>query len=262
MREIELSGAKAAGRVVLVDDEDYESLAQRRWHIWEQVAPPGRHDHGPYAATTMRIDGRYVGRKMHTIMTGWLKTDHANGNGLDNRRVNLREATQSENAMNRQPLLGCSSPFKGVSWHKGSKRWAAYIKVNGKRRHIGHYANDVEAALAYDREARKEFGAFARPNFPTEADIPPRPVLLDPRAAEREALAEVAAQFAGVKTSPGERLPIILRLREAGCSNAAIGRAFGVNGEQIRYDQLDIAARRARRQRATRRLAVSERRAS
>lgn len=48
-----------------------------------------------------------------------------------------------------------SSPFKGVSWHKHSQKWYAYIQVNGKMRGIGYFESQEEAARRYDAEARR-----------------------------------------------------------------------------------------------------------
>jgi hypothetical protein len=101
---------------------------------------------------------------------GKLLVDHRNGNTLDNRRDNLRLATQAQNAHNsRKRNIACSSKFKGVSFHKskyGGKHWQAYISIAGRRIHLGIYMTELEAAKAYDAAARKYHGEFARLNFP------------------------------------------------------------------------------------------------
>src|SRR5580704_12477253 len=99
MKTVPLHGAKAAGRVALVDDDDYELVMQYRWRVIENrsgvayaCSSPGR--------TTLA---------MHKLITGWARTDHEDGNGLNNQRYNLRPATLQENARNSRSYRGSSS---------------------------------------------------------------------------------------------------------------------------------------------------------
>ena len=92
-------------------------------------------------------------------------TDHRNGNGLDNRRANLRICTLSENRMSSRKREGCSSQYKGIAWDKYRQKWQAYINVDGKRQHLGRFEDEREAARAYDQAAKKRFGNFARLNL-------------------------------------------------------------------------------------------------
>lgn len=93
--------------------------------------------------------------------------DHVNGDGLDNRRANLRVCTQAENCRNRRKSLGKSSRFKGVSLVAGrSKPWRGQIRHSGKVRYLGHFVTEEEAARAYDAAAKELFGRFARLNWP------------------------------------------------------------------------------------------------
>jgi hypothetical protein len=95
-----------------------------------------------------------------------LYVDHINGDTLDNRRANLRIATNSQNQANRIRLKsGTSSRYRGVTWNKASQKWQAGIKCNLKSTHLGLFESEEEAARAYDRAAREMFGSFARPNF-------------------------------------------------------------------------------------------------
>ncbi len=89
-----------------------------------------------------------------------LNVDHINGNGLDNRRKNLRLANEVQSAANRRKTTKkTSSRYKGVSGREG--RWLAYITVNDKRRYLGIFVDEHEAALAYNVAALGAFAEFA-----------------------------------------------------------------------------------------------------
>jgi hypothetical protein len=94
--------------------------------------------------------------------------DHINGDRADNRWINLRSATRSENLKNAKSRSGASSPYLGVYRHTPGEKWYARITANGKRIHLGAFACETEAAHAYDAAARLYHGEFARPNFPTQ----------------------------------------------------------------------------------------------
>lgn len=81
---------------------------------------------------------------------------------------NCRWATRAEQMMNRRKFDNCSSKFKGVSWNKKDQRWKAGINVEGKWTYLGNFTSEVEAAQAYDSEARRLFGEYAHLNFPQE----------------------------------------------------------------------------------------------
>lgn len=166
MRTVPLGGAKAAGRVALVDDEDYELVMQHRWTVRE-THRPGRRPLGPYAITNVRQGDRRTTIFMHNLIMGTTRIDHANGNGLDNQRHNLRPATNGQNMHNRRANVNNhSSQYKGVGWYPRYGKWVARIKLDGKRRCLGYFADEREAAQAYDTAATLAFGEFARPNFP------------------------------------------------------------------------------------------------
>ncbi len=101
---------------------------------------------------------------MHQVIAGSY-ADHVNGDGLDNRRVNLREATPSQQGANQSARTG-TSQYKGVHWSRAARAWIAKITVNRKQRHLGCYADEAEAARAYDAAARAAWGDYARLNFP------------------------------------------------------------------------------------------------
>jgi hypothetical protein len=88
--------------------------------------------------------------------------DHTDGDGLNNLRENLRQATPSQNGQNRHKQPGCSSVFKGVIW-SGTK-WRVQIRVAGRLKDMGRFDDEFLAAAAYNRAALRFFGPFARIN--------------------------------------------------------------------------------------------------
>ncbi len=89
--------------------------------------------------------------------------DHINGDGLDNRRANLRIATHQQNSFNVRSHGGASR-FRGVSFEAASNLWRAYITLNGKRKYLGRHGLEIDAAKAYNMAAKEAYGDFARLN--------------------------------------------------------------------------------------------------
>ena len=144
----------------IVDTEDLISVSEFRWHVSSQ----GKLH---YARRKKKGKTVYMHREIMNIPNG-VQIDHINGNGLDNRKVNLRICNHSQNQQNRAKRGNKSSRFKGVDWNKSTKRWRVRICINRKRIHIGRYHDEVRAAQAYDQKAVELFGEFARLNFPSQ----------------------------------------------------------------------------------------------
>jgi hypothetical protein len=152
VRHIGLSG----GLFAIVDAADFDWLTRYNW----------RATGGDSSYACCEIGGKKV--YMHRLIMNppaGMVVDHANGNRWDNRRGNLRVCTQAENLRNRRKWFG-SSRFKGVFWDPVRRKWRVLIRCNGETIHMGRYANEVQAAMAYDRAARRLFGPYARLNFP------------------------------------------------------------------------------------------------
>jgi DUF971 family protein len=95
-----------------------------------------------------------------------LLIDHRNHNGLDNRLTNLRPATPAQNIQNaRKQKPRTTSKYKGVDFVKPTGKYRARIAVDGQRLFLGSFANQLDAARAYDEAAKKYFGIFACLNF-------------------------------------------------------------------------------------------------
>lgn len=144
-----------------VDRCDADLISQHRWQ-------PMSSRHSTYARRGYRKDGKIVTAYMHTAILGdppeGMVIDHINGDGLDNRRANLRFATRSENRRN-SPRISPSSAFIGIAQIK-TGRWMARIVVDGERLYLGVYDSEAKAARAYDRAAKEHLGDFAQLNFP------------------------------------------------------------------------------------------------
>lgn len=147
------------GRYATVSASDYPMVSNDIWFCIECV------DGHKYAARSER--GRFV--LMHRVVAGTpdhLLTDHIDGNGLNNRRSNLRNATPTQNQINRGSTRGSSSRFKGVVKCKRSGKWLSRINLGGGREHhLGVFSEETDAAKAYDDQARVHHGEFARMNF-------------------------------------------------------------------------------------------------
>lgn len=96
--------------------------------------------------------------------------DHINGNGLDNRRENIRLVTPSQNALNaRRAFRNKQSKYRGVSISQApgvEGLWVAFIRANKKHKNLGYFKDEEAAARAYDDAAKVLHGEFARLNFP------------------------------------------------------------------------------------------------
>lgn len=94
------------------------------------------------------------------------KVDHINGDPLDNRACNLRFYIRGQNRANAGPsrTFGRTSRYKGVSWASTKNKWLANIHIEGKTYYLGRYAEEKDAARAYNVAALEAWGEFARLN--------------------------------------------------------------------------------------------------
>lgn len=163
---IELPRKDGPSLWAVVDRLDLDLVSQFRWVVSDGGTTS-------YARATVRSGGLrrfvYMHRLIMAAQPG-TEVDHADRNGLNNRRSNLRMATRSQNLQNRGSHTRGGKPstsqYKGVSWDKARSAWKTNINVNGRQEHLGRHPSEVEAAVAYDRRAREAFGSFAFLNFP------------------------------------------------------------------------------------------------
>lgn len=113
----------------------------------------------------IKISGRdYPSHRLaYFLVNGfWPETvDHINNNKSDNRAINLRAATKSQNNCNRRTQRNNTSGVKGVRWNKKSKKWIGYVWLNRKMKHLGYFSTIEEAGLAVHLAREKMHGEFA-----------------------------------------------------------------------------------------------------
>lgn len=149
---------------ILTDPEDRHWLERYTFSVQQH----GSED-SPifYACVRPTIDGRRSPLYLHRLILGAKKgerVDHINGNGLDNRRENLRFATASGNGANSRTYRNNTSGYKGVHWEHRRGKWYANLTHQGKTIFIGRFDLPEDAARAYDAKAVEIHGEFARTN--------------------------------------------------------------------------------------------------
>ena len=156
--KLELYSEKIGKQDLLIDEDDYNNLKRGSFGLYTS----DRH-HTNYCM--YYNPSNKTQKKLHRLITN-AKTgevvDHINGNGLDNRKCNLRLTTQRGNNKNaRKRRNAKTSNYKGTHFSKGESKWKAQIQVDGKKMSLGTYLTEIEAAKAYNRAALKYHKEFA-----------------------------------------------------------------------------------------------------
>lgn len=156
--EIELTQGYSAK----VSEIDAKELLSKKWFAV-------RKSNGVYAfSSETNSDGKRLNISMHRFIMkpdGGAFVDHENGDGLDNRRDNLRLVSHAQNQRNRKNGKNNKSGYKGVSLDKRSGKYRASITVDRRPIHIGLFENALDAAKAYDKASAKYHGEYGRKNF-------------------------------------------------------------------------------------------------
>lgn len=146
MKKIKLT----QGKYTLIDDCDLEKVNKYKWRF--------------------HLDGYAIRSKrpqilMHRFILNPPKNmdiDHKNMNGLDNRRINIRIATRSQNKLNMNKRIDNTSGHKGISWDKKNKKWLAYTKINGKFLNFGRFSDKQIAIHIYENNVSLLHGDYLR----------------------------------------------------------------------------------------------------
>jgi hypothetical protein len=156
------------GKFAKVDDEDYDFLMQWKWYARLS-------DGNWYATRTLK------GIKMHRVIMNCPEdklVDHKFGDTLDNQKTNLRICTQEQNAQNRSKQVGnYTSRYMGVYKHTARyfskksqewiiySRWKAEMTMNNKKKSLGYFHTEEEAAIAFNTAALAHRGEFSKLNI-------------------------------------------------------------------------------------------------
>lgn len=147
--------------LALVDDEDFTRVDQFNWYA-DKIGSTY------YAKRRVRDGGKSTTISMHRFITNTesgMDVDHKDKNGLNNQKSNLRVCTRSQNMWNQRPQKNGKSKYLGVSFDKRDKKWKAQICTHYKRKVIGRFNSEDDAAMAYNSYARHLHGEFAHINI-------------------------------------------------------------------------------------------------
>lgn len=156
------------GQVAIIDIDDAD-LAELQWSALGSGVRGGL----PYFVATRasKMGGKRATQYMHRVIMERVlgcslasdeQVDHIDGDSLNNRRANLRKATNAQNQANRGAQANNTSGYKGVYWSKADRKWKAFIRVNKKMLHLGYFSKPEDAHKAYIDAAKKYFGEYAR----------------------------------------------------------------------------------------------------
>ena len=158
MKEIPLT----QGLFAQVDDKNYDWLMCYKWCA---------HKEGRVIYALGNIWDKELKKckqiRMHRLIMNTpknLEVDHIDHNGLNNQEHNMRNCSRRENGANSRCMSDNLIGYKGVSKTlKGKNKGCikAFININGKQQHLGYFKNPIDAARAYNKAAKKEFGEYA-----------------------------------------------------------------------------------------------------
>lgn len=149
------------GHTAIIDAVDSD-LAKLKWHSFPAYHTNYASRHASGSRKSELLHRVILSRMLECELTKDDRVDHVNGDGLDNRRCNLRLANRNQNAQNQRRNSRNSSGLKGVTFNKANQKWVSQITVNKKVTYLGSFDTPEAAHEAYCEAARKHFGEFAR----------------------------------------------------------------------------------------------------
>ena len=146
------------GKEAIIDADDVPIAGHLNWYA--MVRSTGSYAmRAYYSGTTRRVLG------MHRVIMGdpeGMDIDHIDGDGLNNRKANLRVVTTSQNLCNTRLRSDNTSGYKGVSFRKKIAKWEAYIRVDGKHKALGLFNCPTSAHAAYAKASKELHGEYGR----------------------------------------------------------------------------------------------------
>lgn len=152
------------GYEATIDAADVPLVDGRNWTARLKIKANGGFGN-VYAVRATYNGGKQSIVWMHRLIANTeigMETDHIDGNGLNNKRDNLRSATGAQNNRNRRVTIRNTSGAKGVHWHKPRQKWLAQIRFDGEHHHLGLFRCRTAAAMAYAIASQKLHGEFGR----------------------------------------------------------------------------------------------------
>lgn len=162
-------------KYAIIDKGDFLLVSKYKWYYRKSGKTNGKNgyaQHSKYVKGSFDKEKRYgkhISIFMHNLIMNPKKdmqVDHIDRNGLNNTRSNLRVVTKSQNYANFSKKKNTRSKYRGVGFlvRKNGKEWQSSTSLNGKCVYIGVYKTEKEAALAYNKFAKKVFGKCAQLN--------------------------------------------------------------------------------------------------
>jgi hypothetical protein len=153
------------GYTAVIDADDVPLVAEWNWSAQVFKRQRDGSIYTVYAHRQQIVGTKKGALYLHRVIAGTpadMHTDHIDGDGLNNRRSNLRVVTRTQNMQNRRVCRTSATGLKGVFWHKRDCKWYAQIKAGGKKRHLGCFETKADAAEAYAAASAELHGEFGR----------------------------------------------------------------------------------------------------
>lgn len=148
MKTLALYGTKGKGKYIILDDEDYAKISKFKWYYT-----------GRYARRSAKASEKHPTKiiicQRQILNFPDQMIDHINGNGLDNRKENLRLLDNTRNQWNQSISTVNTSTYKGVTFSKKVGKWQAQVRIYPKRYWLGYFDTAEEAGQAYEKFVEK-----------------------------------------------------------------------------------------------------------